>query len=117
MWKKRAWEILEINDEHDKQGKVFHYFISILISLNVIAIILETEKSIYDGNELYFRNFEIFSIIIFTSEYLFRVWASVSSEKFRQPIIGRRSIRFSICPYIPIRLVCILTFFTLFKSF
>ena len=37
MWKKRAWEILEINDEHDKQGKVFHYFISILISLNVIA--------------------------------------------------------------------------------
>ncbi|MDP6574890.1 MAG: ion transporter [Candidatus Peribacteraceae bacterium] len=114
MWKKRAWEILEINDEHDKQGKVFHYFISILISLNVIAIILETEKSIYDGNELYFRNFEIFSIIIFTSEYLFRVWACVSSEKFRQPIIGR--IKYISSPMALIDLIAIAPFYMFFLT-
>ena len=44
MSKQRIWEILEISKENDNQSKVFDYFISILIGLNVIAIILETEN-------------------------------------------------------------------------
>ena len=45
MKKQRIWEILEISKENDKHSKVFDYFISILIGLNVVAIILETEKN------------------------------------------------------------------------
>ena len=47
MSKQRIWEILEISKENDKQSKVFDYFISILIGLNVVAIILETEKNFF----------------------------------------------------------------------
>ena len=47
MKKQRIWEILEISKENDQQSKIFDYFISILIGLNVLAIILETEKSFF----------------------------------------------------------------------
>ena len=46
MLKKRIWEILELSKENDKHSKYFDYFISILILLNVVAIILETEKTL-----------------------------------------------------------------------
>ena len=49
MKKQRIWEILEISKEKDQQSKIFDYFISILIGLNVLAIILETEKGFFLG--------------------------------------------------------------------
>ncbi|GIT09573.1 MAG: hypothetical protein CM1200mP30_32030 [Pseudomonadota bacterium] len=57
MKKQRIWEILEISKENDPQSKIFDYFISILICLNVLAIILETEKG-------FFGEYEIFSDIL-----------------------------------------------------
>ena len=48
MIKKRVWEILELSEDNDKPSKYFDYFISILIGLNVVAIVLETEKSLYE---------------------------------------------------------------------
>ena len=59
MLKKRIWEILELSKENDKHSKYFDYFISILIGLNVVAIILETEKSLYVGYAAYFLYFEL----------------------------------------------------------
>ena len=57
MKKNRIWEILEISKENDTQSKIFDYFISILIGLNVLAIILETEK-------IFLVNMKIFSDIL-----------------------------------------------------
>ena len=68
MKKQRIWEILEISKENDQQSKIFDYFISILIGLNVLAIILETEKSFFGEYEIFFRYFERVSMIIFTLE-------------------------------------------------
>jgi len=51
MKKQRIWQILEISKVNDQQSKIFDYFISILIVLNVLAIILETEKSFFEGYE------------------------------------------------------------------
>ena len=59
MKKQRIWEILEISKENDQQSKIFDYFVSILICLNVLAIILETEKDLFGGYKTYFRYFEI----------------------------------------------------------
>ena len=58
MNKQRVWEILEISKENDRKSKTFDYLISILIFLNVIAIILETEKDIFGEYELFFRYFD-----------------------------------------------------------
>ena len=56
MRKQRIWEILEISRENDKPSKIYDYFISILICLNVLAIILETEKSFFAEYKTFLHN-------------------------------------------------------------
>ncbi len=89
MKKQRVWEILEISKENDKQSKSFDYFISILIGLNVVALILETEKDFFGKYEIFFRYFETVSVLIFTAEYFLRFWSCTAVENYRQPFIGR----------------------------
>ncbi len=89
MNKQRIWEILEISKENDKNSKVFDYFISILIGLNVVALILETEDKLFGEYEYIFRYFEIVSVLIFSAEYLLRLWSCISVEKYQNPIRGR----------------------------
>ena len=78
----------------DKKGnvkgdKIVEYFISWLIIINMIAIILESYKGINTSYFLYFNILEVFSIIIFSIEYLLRIWISdlifpnISSTKAR----------------------------------
>ena len=57
MLKKRIWEILELSKENDNPSKYFDYFISVLILLNVVAIILETEKALVIDYEAFFKYF------------------------------------------------------------
>ena len=112
MIKKRVWEILELSEDNDKPSKYFDYFISILIGLNVVAIVLETEKSLYEGYSAYFLYFEVFSIAIFTAEYLLRFWSCVSTEAYREPILGR--IKYLLTPMAVIDLIAIAPFYLAF---
>jgi len=73
MNKQRIWEILEISKENDKHSKVFDYFISILIGLNVVAIILETENKFFGEYESFFRYFVFYPFPVKKSPH-FRLW-------------------------------------------
>ena len=112
MIKQRIWEILEISKEKDQQSKIFDYFISILIGLNVLAIILETEKNIFGEYESFFRYFEIVSVLIFSAEYLLRLWSCVSVEEYQHPIFGRIKYIFSLMAIID--LIAIAPFYMTF---
>ncbi len=112
MNKQRIWEILEISKENDKHSKVFDYFISILIGLNVVAIILETEKNFFGDYESFFRYFEIVSVLIFSAEYLLRLWSCVSVEQYQHPIFGR--IKYLFSPMAIIDLIAIAPFYMTF---
>jgi len=90
--KQRAFDILEVAIEGDSASKVFDVFIMALIILNVTAVVFETVESLSAQYALYFRAFEVFSVAIFTVEYILRVWTSNIAEKFRHPVSGR--IRF-----------------------
>ncbi len=63
-------------------SKTFIKFIYTLIILNVIAIILESYKELRIEYGSYFRIFEIISVIIFTIEYVLRLWTSKKKLKF-----------------------------------
>jgi voltage-gated potassium channel len=56
--------------------KIDDYFITGLIILNVIAIIIASYQDIYNSYRNFFKAFEIFSVIIFTLEYILRLWVS-----------------------------------------
>lgn len=108
-FKKRIFEILETATADDQLSKIFDIFIITLISLNTIAVILETVKSFSSQHMVFFRNFEIFSVGIFTIEYILRIWSCTVIPRFKNSFLGR--IRFALTPLLLVDLLAILPFY------
>lgn len=107
--KKRLYEILETASEDDSVSRVFDIFIITLISLNVLAVVLETVESLAIQFSRFFTLFEIGSIVVFTVEYVLRLWVCTANKEFSAPVTGR--IRFILKPMALIDLVAILPFY------
>lgn len=113
--KQRVWEILDVAKPGDSASRAFDIFILTLIFLNVLAVILGTVKELENRFALTFYWFEIFSVIVFTIEYLARVWSCVSQKEYSNPITGR--LRFIIKPLSVIDLLAVLPFYLSFVVF
>jgi len=107
--KRRTHEILEVASPSDKSSRIFDIFIITLIFLNVVAVVLETVQSLSVLHRDFFRSFEIFSVIIFTVEYILRLWSCSINPKYRNPILGR--LRFILTPLALIDLFAVLPFY------
>ncbi len=88
-FRRRVFEIIDTSHANDEAHRIFNIGISILISINVLAVVLETEPSIYEPNKTLFDLFEYFSIAIFTLEYILRIWSCTVDPRFTNPITGR----------------------------
>ena len=73
---KRTNELLSKGNVSDKPSQYVDIILFILILLNVTAVCLESVKDIGVAYKDTFYAFEIFSVIIFSIEYLLRVWSS-----------------------------------------
>ncbi len=60
-------------DEDSRTGNFFNTLIILLITLNMIAIILESVKSLREQYDHLFEAFESFCLVVFTIEYIIRV--------------------------------------------
>ena len=109
--RKRTAELLEQGVYEDRPSRLLNLFLILLISLNVVAIVLESVNSIYARFGQAFRLFEVFSVAVFTVEYLARVWSSIDHEEIRdsRPILGR--IRYMLTPIALVDLIAILPFY------
>jgi voltage-gated potassium channel len=83
-----------VGDKH--WDKIINVFIIALIALNIIAVILETVDSIHDKFATLFYYFDLVSVIIFSIEYVLRVWSSNQEEKYKHSFWGRIRYIFSI---------------------
>ena len=57
-----------------KGDKIVEIFIAALIVINTVAIVLESYESIYNNYKNFFYFLELFSVIVFSIEYLIRIW-------------------------------------------
>ena len=57
-------------------------WIGALIVLNLIALLFEHVHKIYDPNQQLFHLFDIFSVVVFTFEYLLRLYLSPEDSEF-----------------------------------
>ena len=64
----QVYDILE-GTTNDKITKSFQIFIISLIVVNVLVVIIETEETVLDEYGYLFTPFEIFSVVVFTTEY------------------------------------------------
>lgn len=108
--KKRIFEILEGTIPNDKPAHIFSIFIVTLISLNVFAVIFETVPAIHGSKYIIlFHYFEVFSVIIFSIEYILRLWSCTVSEKYSNPVTGRIKYAVGFMPLVD--LAAILPFY------
>lgn len=76
--------------------KVINIFIVVVIILNVVAVMLETVTYLHETYTDFFYYFDLVSVIIFSIEYVLRVWSSNHEEKYKHPIWGRLKYMVSI---------------------
>lgn len=109
--RKKAAAILEQSPKYERQGRLLNLLLIIFISLNILAIILESDSDIYQRFQQQFWYFEIVSVLIFTIEYLIRVWSSIDLTECddQSPVLGR--IKYMLSPIALIDLVAILPFY------
>ena len=80
-----------------------------LIILNVTVVILETVRGIHAIFLWEFFIIDLVSVIIFTIEYILRLWVCTLYEEYSHPITGR--IRFAFSSYMIIDALAILPFY------
>ena len=78
--RKRVWTLLEPASDKDTISKITDIFLVSLIFFNILMVILETVESLYLNYKTFFRNFELFSVTIFSIEYIGRLWSCVENK-------------------------------------
>lgn len=111
----RAYELLERASSGDRGSFYVDAALIFLISLSVLAVILESVESMYAAYRVQFYWFEVFTIVVFTTEYLLRIWCSVEAPDLSEDQSGLRfpRLRYIVSPSAIIDLLAILPFYLL----
>ena len=107
--RRRVWEIVEAAKVGDKASRVFDIAILILIFTNVLAVVFGTVESVQQKYGTQLAVFETFSVIVFTVEYILRLWSCVTDDRFSNNYKGR--LKFSVQIMSVIDLLAILPFY------
>ncbi len=107
----RTHEILELARPGDRGSRGFDVFIITLIALNILAIALESVSALRLQYGAYFFGFEVVSVLVFSVEYLLRIWSCVEMRGgiYSTPFAGR--LRYALTPLLLIDLLAILPFY------
>jgi voltage-gated potassium channel len=103
--KERIGQVLDHEHIEDSFSKATHIGLMVLIFLNVLAVILETIQGIGQNYKAFFALFEYVSVLIFSIEYILRIWTSNQLADFKS------RLSFALTPMAIIDLLAILPFF------
>lgn len=107
--KRRIFNILRVSNKSVDLSWHFDVFIITLIILNVIAIVLESIEPLREQFQSLFDYFEIFTVIIFTVEYILRIWTANLIPEYEKPITG--NLKYALAPLAIIDLLAFLPFY------
>ena len=104
--------ILEPAKLGDRTSKIWDLSLFGLVVLNLIAVALESVPTLQNNYGSWFYNFEIFSVIIFTVEYVSRVWSAPAKRDHENGETGLKArMKYIFSFYGIIDLVAILPFY------
>ena len=78
--RKAVYDILQNDEFESKLSRSVDTFLILLILANVAAVICESVDTWYYTYQQYFADFEDFSLVVFTIEYLLRIWCVVEEN-------------------------------------
>ncbi len=109
--RRRTWQIVEAARPGDTLSRWFDVFIIALILLNVVVVIIGTVEGVEQWLGVALVGFEVFSVMVFSIEYLARLWSSTASERFGALGAVRGRLRFAHTPMALIDLFAVLPFY------
>jgi len=92
--RQRTWEIVDAAKPGDTPSRLFDISILSLIFLNVLAVIIGSVRAIQARWAGFLDAFEVFSVVVFTIEYLARLWSCTVDPRFSGHFRGRVRLAF-----------------------
>ena len=105
--KQRVFRIIGRSDENDRAGRLFDGFIVTTIFVSMVLIVLESFQDLVLRWSPVFKAFDIFCLVVFTVEYILRLWTA----DLLYPDSGHPRLRFAVSFIALIDLFAILPFF------
>lgn len=112
--KYKAFELLEAGFEGSKYSKFLSGFIVTLIVLNVLAVIVESYQPIGSLYSEFFHYFNLFSVVVFTLEYLARIWVCTEAPDTDSTSPIKTRVKYMMSPVAIIDLIAIAPFYLAF---
>jgi len=109
--RRATYNVFEGDSSEGGSCRLLQRFIITLIVLNGVAVILESNQGVHSAYGSYFYAFELFSVAIFTVEYLARVWTSTENERHLRKAPWRARISYILSPMALIDLLAIAPFY------
>lgn len=110
-WRRQVHDILEVGGDAHPAGRVVNAFIILLIILNAVAFAAETVGELETRYAAEFAAFNVFSVIVFTVEYVLRVWSAVDIPMLSRLPHWRARLRFALRPMMLIDLLAFLPWY------
>ncbi len=110
--RRRVFQLLDPIHTGHPVARAIEFALLTLIFFNIVAIVLESVESVNQKFGNYFRWLEIFSVLVFSVEYLLRVWVSVEDPRYKKRYRGR--LRYMASALAVIDLLSVLPFYLAF---
>lgn len=94
-FKKRVHDLVEAPAVEDRISHWFKLSVMVQIVLSVASVVLETVPTLHARWSAAFSAFELVTVVIFTAEYLARLWVCDQDPRYAHPVWGR--LRFASC--------------------
>ena len=110
-WRSVTFGILEDRSGRYPASRIVSQFIVALIIANGIAVVLESNAAIHLEHASSFAAFEVFSVVVFTAEYLARLWAAAEHPRYAGLPAMRARLFYALRPMALVDLLAILPFY------
>jgi voltage-gated potassium channel len=94
--------------------RIFETLLLLTIVANIVAIVLDSIPHLHEQYQVLFDDFEIYSLIFFTIEYVARIYSIVEDPRYAEPVKGR--IKYALSPIALIDLLALLPFYLRFVT-
>lgn len=88
-FKRRVYSVLTEPEDSDTTGQWISNAIMLLIVLNIASSVMESVQSLNRSYSAFFFYFEFFSVMVFSAEYLLRLWSCTVDKQHEAPVHGR----------------------------
>lgn len=109
--RRRTWVALEVGAETKSPARWLRRFIILLIIANVVAVVLQSHAPIGNAYPGFFYNFELFSVIVFTLEYMARFWTAPEAPSCAGLTPGQARLKYVRSPLAIIDLLAVAPFY------